>query len=37
MVKGASPVSAYMGRSDNFFSGAFGTLGTPLGVTEVLF
>jgi len=36
MVKGASPVVSYMGRSDNFFSGAFGTLGTPLGVTELL-
>ena len=36
MVKAASPVVSYMGRSDAFFSGAFGTLGTPLGVTDVL-
>jgi hypothetical protein len=36
MIKGASPVVAYMGRSDNFFSGAFGTLGTPLGIAEAI-
>lgn len=33
-VKAASPIVAYMGRSDNFFSGSFGTLGMPLGLFE---
>jgi subtilisin family serine protease/subtilisin-like proprotein convertase family protein len=36
-VKTATPVVAYMARSDTAFStGSFGTLGTPLGVTSLL-
>jgi hypothetical protein len=35
-VKAASPVVAYMGRSDLFFQGSFGTLGMPLGVQRAL-
>src|SRR5690606_12065719 len=31
-VKTASPVVAYMGRTDLFFGGSFGTLGVPLGL-----
>ncbi|MFG0284440.1 MAG: S8 family serine peptidase [Phycisphaerales bacterium JB039] len=31
-VKSAAPVVAYMGRSDLFFQGSFGTLGVPLGI-----
>jgi subtilisin family serine protease/subtilisin-like proprotein convertase family protein len=31
-VKASSPIVAYMGRTDEFFPGAFGSLGTPLGV-----
>jgi subtilisin family serine protease/subtilisin-like proprotein convertase family protein len=33
-VKAATPVVAYLGRSDAFFPGAFGALGTPLGATS---
>jgi len=31
-VKGARPLVAYMGHFDRSFPGAFGTLGTPLGI-----
>ena len=31
-VKAADPVVAYMGRTDLFFQGSFGTLGVPLGL-----
>jgi subtilisin family serine protease/subtilisin-like proprotein convertase family protein len=31
-VKTAAPVVAYMGRTDLFFQGSFGTLGVPLGL-----
>jgi subtilisin-like proprotein convertase family protein len=31
-VKSATPVVAYIGRSDNFFGGAFGSLMAPLGL-----
>jgi subtilisin family serine protease/subtilisin-like proprotein convertase family protein len=34
-VKAASPVVAYMGHFDRSFPGAFGTLGTPMGISEV--
>lgn len=33
-VKSGSPIVVYMGRSDAFFHGSFGTLGTPLGLFE---
>lgn len=31
-VKSATPIVVYQGRSDSFFGGANGTLGTPLGL-----
>lgn len=31
-VKAASPIVAYLGRTDLFFEGSFGTLGVPLGI-----
>jgi len=34
-VKGAEPVVAYMGHFDRVFPGAFGTLGTPMGISSV--
>ena len=33
-VKAASPIVAYMGHFDRSFPGGFGTLGTPLGLSE---
>lgn len=33
-VKSATPVVAYQGRADSFFSGSFGTLGVALGLTS---
>jgi subtilisin family serine protease/subtilisin-like proprotein convertase family protein len=33
-VKAASPVVAYMGHFDRSFPGAFGTLGTPMGISQ---
>lgn len=33
-IKAASPIVAYMGHFDRFFPGAFGTLGTPLGLAS---
>ncbi|MBX3368367.1 MAG: S8 family serine peptidase [Phycisphaeraceae bacterium] len=35
-VKAASPIVAYMGRYDRFFPGGFGTLGTPLGTSQLV-
>ena len=35
-VKSATPVIAYQGRSDAFFSGSFGTLGAALGLTGIV-
>lgn len=35
-VKSSSPIVAFMGRTDAFFPGAFGSLGTALGVDELL-
>jgi hypothetical protein len=35
-VKSSSPIVAYLGRTDEFLSGAFGSMGTPLGVDELL-
>jgi hypothetical protein len=32
-VKGASPIVAYFGHYDRFFPGAFGMLGTPMGIS----
>ncbi|MFZ4429116.1 MAG: S8 family serine peptidase [Phycisphaerales bacterium] len=34
-VKAASPIVAYMGHFDRSFPGGFGTLGTPLGISEI--
>lgn len=35
-VKSSTGIVAYQGRSDNFFDGAFGTLGVPLGIESVI-
>lgn len=35
-VKSAVPVVAFFGHSDDFFPGAFGLLGTPLGISQNL-
>lgn len=33
-VKSSSGIVAYQGRTDQFFGGSFGTLGTPLGIVS---
>jgi hypothetical protein len=35
-VKSPTPIVAFMGHYDRVFPGAFGTLGTPLGINEVV-
>jgi subtilisin-like proprotein convertase family protein len=35
-VKSPTPVVAYMGHFDKLFPGAFGTLGTPLGISQTI-
>ena len=35
-VKSSTGVVAYQGRTDQFFGGSFGTLGTPLGIVSQL-
>lgn len=35
-LKAAEPVVAYIGRADNFFAGAFGSLMTPFGIGSTL-
>lgn len=35
-VKSQLPIVAYMGHYDPFFPGAFGTLGTPLGISTTI-
>jgi subtilisin family serine protease/subtilisin-like proprotein convertase family protein len=35
-IKAAAPIVSYMGHFDRAFPGGFGTLGTPLGISEPL-